>query len=304
MRTLNDLEQMINGSVLFSIDRATDGERFAAEERIFLNNLVKCVSMTFKKDFAKFGLEIFTMAKYCVKAYNAEKGPFMNYFNFSLKKSLETAKRDEDTNKRRGGMSSISEKTEQFIRNIKEYMYNSGKDPHKISDETIQKIANNQGVSFEVVYEALKIDYNATVKSGDSGNTDDGEYKNSLFDTMLPATGSDNESAGERAEKIEAIRKIVVSIDSAFREQQERTKPLLAKLLTAIVIKELEDVDFPDMERVVFGCDFFDNEMYADYKANPQKIPTAHDIAEAYNVHEASASRTLHRFLKKIRQKC
>jgi len=87
MRTKEELENLINGSSLFSINRAIDKELFIVEERKFLLDLVELMVLV-RKDFADIGLEIILTAKACIKAYKQENGAFLNYFNHSLKTAL------------------------------------------------------------------------------------------------------------------------------------------------------------------------------------------------------------------------
>jgi len=293
-RTKDELERLINGSELFSIDRSVGGDTFTVEERKLLTNLADYMKIT-RKDFDERGLEILATAKDCIKSYKAEKGAFLNYFNVALAKNVFVAEAKERAEEHRVGVS-ISDKKIELIRAVLKYRDTSGKN---INDPDVQEeIANkleSQGVTFEMVREAVEINYNATVISGDSRETnDDGDDGNTLFD-MIPA---DMESVDEGMVKIESLRKIVDRIDTAFIEQQDRTKPILKKLLTVRLIEAIDDVSL--IERVAFERAFFDVEIYADYKAN-NKIPTARDIVG--KDHEAGASRTLNNFLKKIRSK-
>jgi hypothetical protein len=87
MRTKEELEDLINGSSLFSIDRIKDKELFVIEERKFLSDLVEFMALI-RKDFTDIGSEIILTAKACIKAYKQEKGEFLNYFNHALKTAL------------------------------------------------------------------------------------------------------------------------------------------------------------------------------------------------------------------------
>jgi len=87
MRTKEELENLINGSSMFSIDRAIDTELFIIEERKFLLDLVELMALI-RKDFADIGSEIILTAKACIKAYKRENGAFLNYFNHALKTAL------------------------------------------------------------------------------------------------------------------------------------------------------------------------------------------------------------------------
>jgi hypothetical protein len=88
MKTREELENAINGSPLFSIDRDRDSELFHAEELKFLKYLVEYVERTRKPwDIELIGYSgIWHVAKNCTKpnAYTSEKGSFSHYFNRAL----------------------------------------------------------------------------------------------------------------------------------------------------------------------------------------------------------------------------
>lgn len=87
MRTKEELESLINGSLLFSIDRVKDAELFVVEERKFISDLADLMRLT-RRDFAEIGSEIIITAKACIRAYKKESGVFLNYFNHALKTAL------------------------------------------------------------------------------------------------------------------------------------------------------------------------------------------------------------------------
>jgi len=95
MRTREELENLINSSSLFSIDRVKDAEFFVIEERKFLYDLVELMPLI-RKDFTDIGFEIIVTAKACIKAYKQENGKFLNYFNHALKNELVKEKIKED----------------------------------------------------------------------------------------------------------------------------------------------------------------------------------------------------------------
>jgi len=96
----------------------------------------------------------------------------------------------------------------------------------------------------------------------------------------------------------EKVREIILSVDEEFQKQQERTKPLLSKLLTAKLLNA-SDYAFQLIEKNVLRISFIDSEIFS-VCAKSNVIPTAREIAEANGVHEASASRTLKTFLTRL----
>ncbi|MDR2728648.1 MAG: hypothetical protein LBB56_05900 [Chitinispirillales bacterium] len=294
-RIREELELAINGSLLFSIDRAANKELFIAVEMQLIKDIADLMKIVLSREhFAERGLEIIETAKACIKAYKTDCGPFLHYFNASLKKTLFIAEAKEKANEHRGGIL-IDEKTDRLIRKILKYADACG---DKINDFEFQKrIAEKLDVSFESVRDVIEINDNAAAQSGDSSISNEDCDGSKLFDNIAAAI----ESAEERAEKLEFVREIIVSIDAAFKGQQERTKPLLAKLLTIRFIEALDDVSH--IGEIAREQTFLDADICSDYKKRG-KIPTAREIAAIFGVHEASASRTLKTFLEKIPRKC
>ena len=78
-------------------------------------------------------------------------------------------------------------------------------------------------------------------------------------------------------------------IDMIFSKRQERQKPLLSKLLTAKIVKQL--IDYPELFVVAQKTTFFSNEIYEQTvkHGNP---PTAKEIGESLGLSEQSVSRS------------
>jgi hypothetical protein len=293
MKTREELENLINGSPLFSIDRYNDAELFVAEERRFINDLAELMSLVRQNDFAEIGYEIIKTVKACIKAYKIENGAFLNYFNSALKRTILVAKAKEMTEVMRGGFT-LDEKTEYTIRQILKLAKVRGDD---INDSGFQKrAAAVMNIPITVVIEAIAINDAIAVRSGNDKitNKDGGEEDNELFSFIAAVI----DTAEDALIKFESMREIVVSIDTVFRGQQERIKPLLAKLLTARLLDAINEIQL--IEEVMPGMAFIDDDIYLRYKQN-NTVPTAREIAEAHGVMEASASRTLKKFLEKVK---
>jgi hypothetical protein len=289
MRKREYLEDVINGSKVFSIDGIIDGELFVAEERRFLADLAELMSIA-RKDFDKIGYEIICTAKSCIKAYKPDCGNFLYYFNAALKKTLFTQKAREIMSEKRGGLT-LDRKTDQVIRRILKYKTVCGIDIN--DDESVNKTAEALNISPEKVIEAMAINRDIMVKSGNTPVTNKDGVADELFDFIASKTAMPDEVLINE----EAVKMYILSIDTAFREQQERTKPLLAKLLTARLLKSLDDISL--IEKFIPGISFVDHELYARYKRNGT-VPAAKEIAESRGIMEASASRTFKTFIEKV----
>jgi hypothetical protein len=293
MKTREELENLINGSPLFSIDRARDVELFATVEMHFLNDLAELMRTT-RKDFSEIGFEIIQTAKACIKAYKSDGGAFLHYFNSALKRTLLTAKARQMADDRRGGLT-LDEKTEQTIRQILKLAKVRGEDIH--DGDFQKKMAPALNIPIAVVVDAIAIHDGMAVRSGNDRVTGKDGDESELF-SFIAAT---IDTAEDTVISFESVREVVISIDTVFREQQERTKPLLAKLLTARLLDAIDEIRL--VERVMADIAFLDGDIYSRYISN-STVPTAREIAEAHGVLEASASRTLKTFLEKVKPKC
>jgi len=287
MKTPRELEKLINESPLFLINRVRDEELFIAEERRFLAELAELLSLT-RKDFREIGYEIVKTAKECIKSYKVECGPFLNYFNTALKKRLFTQKAKEKISQTRGGIK-LDQKTDRIIRSVFQYTKICGGDPDE--NGFVDKIANALNIPQETAAKAIKINRDISVQSGNVPVKKDGKTRE-LFDFIADKTSSPNDALIDEA----SVQTKLQAIDAAFEKQQDRVKQLLSKLLTAQILKELDDMWL--IEKVISGISFIDRQIYSRYKEN-RTVPTAREIAKSCGVKEASASRTINTFLKK-----
>ena len=291
MKTTRELEKFINESPLFLIDRVRDKELFILEERRFLADLAEFLSLT-RNDFSKIGYEIFISAKACIKSYKIECGAFLNYFNVALRKTLSTQKAKEEISQTRGGIT-LDQKTDKIIRYSIEYKRICGDD----RDESgfVNKIAGALNITSDKVFEAIAINREIFVQSGNVPIKMKDGKEGELFDLVADKTSSTNDALADEA----SVQTYLQTIDEAFQKQQDRVKPLLSMLLTSQILKDLGDLRL--IEKVISGASFINKQIYSGYKEN-RTVPTAREIAESCGVMEASASRTINTFTKKIKK--
>jgi len=291
MKTVKELEKLINESALFLIDRVRDNELFVAEERRFLADLAELLSLV-RKDFHIIGYEVFVTAKACIKSYKAECGAFLNYFNVALKKSLFVQKAKEEISETRSGLT-LDQKTDRIIRRIVQYTKICGEDHDKSG--LVNKIADALNIQQEKVTQAIATNRDIFVQSGNAPTINKDGKEGELFDFIADKTSSPDKALIDEL----SVQMHIKAIDSVFRRQQDRIKPLLSKLLTARLLKDLGDIQL--IEKVISGISFINKQLYTCYKED-RTVPTAREIAESYGVMEASASRTLNTFIEKIKR--
>jgi hypothetical protein len=83
-----------------------------------------------------------------------------------------------------------------------------------------------------------------------------------------------------------------------FRVQQDRTKRLLSKLLTAFFLKELCRYEFA--LEIIQAASFADTDIINIHLSGAE-LPTNRQIATALDITEQQASRSLANFLEKLR---
>jgi hypothetical protein len=215
----------------------------------------------------------------------------LNYFYTALKKTLFTTTAKERMSDIRRGLT-LDQKTDQTIRQIIKYLKVCGADIH--DNGIVNKLSEALNIPPAKVLEAIEINNNITVKSGNKKISNESGEESEVFDFIAAKTDTPEETLIHE----EMVREIILSVDKEFQKQQERTKLLLSKLLTAKLLNA-SDYVFRFIEKNVSEIYFIDHEIFSDYASNGV-IPTAREIAEANGVQEASASRTLKTFLTRL----
>lgn len=293
MRTKEELVSLINGSPLFAIDRTVDAELFAATERRFLNDLAELLSLI-RKDFSEIGYEIIQTARACIKAYKAENGVFLNYFNTALKRTIATARAKEITDNARGGLT-LDEKTERTIRQILKLAKVRGE---SVNNETFQKkVAVALGLTLETVRGAIAINDSTRVISGNATFKNKNGEETEIFNFIEAQETSIVKSLIED----EIVKEKILAIDSIFKIQREKSKTILSQLLTARLADVFYELGL--IEWAAREISLVDIDILKDY-LKKKEVPTARDIAKSNGLHESSLSRTLNGFLDKLRGSC
>jgi DNA-directed RNA polymerase specialized sigma subunit len=297
MRTRVELENAINGSPLFSIDRNIDKELFIAEEKRFLNDLARLMSMT-SNDFIDTGLEILQTAKACINGYKMNSGkPFLNYFRSSLKENLSRQKARTNDENARGGLK-IGREMRRRIWNIRQLTNLAEVRGEDIdAEEFPSKIANTLNISLEAVKEAIIADDHTKILWVDAEKHDD---KGKLLDTI-----SDNSVVVEEEFSTinDKFRALILSVEETFRNQKRANtdQGYLAKLLTKELLDIMKEKDIEIVKEIFAGVTFLDREV-CDYYQKNGRTPKIQEIAKAAGKSPESASRTLKELRNKIQK--
>ena len=294
MRVKEEYENLINSSRLFTIDKEKDSILYKTEWLHFTVLLVEYYSnyVFTGKTLDSYSMELMETAVECVKYYDITKGiPFLHYFAVSLKKALSKSKGKEVVDTMRGGMN-ISEAVGRKIREILKYAQVQGKNVH---DDNFQiNVAKLLKLPVSKVKKLIDINTNSVVVPETRENEDGDEI--TIFDTI----SSDEFNPEEKFLQNDNIEQWLKSFLEVYHELQERTKPIVRKLLT---VRLIENFEHPYLfEKYCYDLECIDKTIRDTYLQNG-KFPSAREISAEFGVNEASSSRTMKIFLKKVREK-
>lgn len=292
MRTKEEYENLINSSPLFEVDRIANPVLFDTEWRSFVVLLAELFKYyDYKnKPMETYSLELMECANECVKYYNKSNGLFINFFRHALSKKTKKSKARNSINEIRQGIV-LTKNEDKLIRQIMRYASSYNKN-YK-DEKTQQKIAMALGLDIETVKELIYINQNATAMSNEV-ITENGEAVN-----LLDLQPSNNLTPEEQIILEDDIFILAEKLEKEYDNLQERTKPIIKKLLTAKLIAEIGVSN--RYEKFFNGRNYIDNSIVEDY-INDKKVPTAREIADLLGINEASVSRTFKTFLNRIQK--
>ncbi len=290
-RTEEEYIRLINGSLLFDIVKEDDFALYNSTKYEFITLLTEYYQdyIYRNKPLEYYDMELLETAGECIKGYDKSKGAFLNLFNSVMKRNMLRSKAKEAADRQRQGLT-LSQRDNRLIRKILTYVKSKGAD---IDDEHTQKqIAEYLNLPIENVAELIYINQDAVAVSSSVTNDDGDEVE--LYDLQA----SKDTSPEDKAMQIDEVRTLLRLIESEFCKLQERTKPVMSKLLTAKFLEGIEDTfDF----ELLHGLTFIDGAMVGAYILGDMP-PTSKAIAEEFGLLEASVSRTYKTFIQRIRK--
>jgi DNA-directed RNA polymerase sigma subunit (sigma70/sigma32) len=236
-----------------------------------------------ENEYEPYGCEITEIATRCISNFDISKGIFLHYFNSAWKQEYSHIigkKIHED--KYRGLR--IAEEDRRAVRKYIRLADQLGMDC--ASEELYMKLSEAMALPTERVKELAKL---STLNvCGDNYKSDDGDEQ-SLWD-QLPG----NASVSHRIETAEEIKAILERIEKAFNSLQVRQRPIVSDMITIKICSLLT-------ETRVGQFSFISDSVITEW-IKRGTVPTQRDIAKKYGRDEASVSRTLNDFLKKLKK--
>lgn len=287
-KSKEEYENIINNSILFSLDKEVQNTIYKREVRKLIKNIyayIMCVN-TYK--YEEYALEITETASECIKRYEPEKGDFLNYFNYVFSKNYKKAYAKEIQSEKFRGIH-IPKKDQSII---SKYMKLSKyKDGNGVTEKMKKDISDLTNISIENVEKCL-VAYEKLSTVSDVYKTEDIDI--SLFDTVI----TDN-TISENFEKEESLKELLICIDETFKERQERQKTLISKIITSKISLEIKNNNY--LIEIAKKLNFFDIDIFS-ICIKENKMVKAKDIGKELNISEQSVSRTYKKFINYLKE--
>ncbi len=276
-------EQLISHSTLFSLDSNSEPSAYQREQLRLIENLY-CYLMSIRRDkYENYGLEITETAKRCIRSYDKSKGQFLTYFLSAWKQEYSHITSDQVLDEKLHGIKISEDDKRNVVRYIKLVNSMSGNLSPK---EIYKRLSDSMGLTIADVERIASIE-ETTVSSDITADSEGNEL--SLWDQFESEDILFDEIGGA-----EDVTTWLKEIDSVFARIQERQKRIVSDLLTVRLCQQL-----PYQVLKHFQCNFLNYDIIETWYTTGE-IPSQKAIAEKHGKREASVSRTLREFCKKI----
>lgn len=277
-------EGLIRTSPLFSLDKETENVAYRREAYAMVQYLYCYLLAISEQKYEPYGCEIMEVATRCINNFKNSKGVFLHYFNAAWKQEYSHICGDRISEMKFRGMKI----TDEDKRNIRKYL---------LLAEALETSASNQEI-YAKVSEAMdlpidKVQLIAQMKdiyvSGGSKINADGAEINVW--EQIP----DGTSFEKQLESADSAEELFVKIEEAFTSLQDRQKPIVSDMITISIYSVFLDKE-GTKKKYTFISDDVLKECFSF-----GTVPTQRSIAQKYGRDEASISRTVKEFLKKLK---
>ena len=276
-------EKLIAESPLFELDKIKQNTAYRAETYRMKEYLFQYLMAINTEKYGGCGLEITEVSTRCIQNFDGEKGEFLHYFNAAWKKEFSRIVMKKSEEDKFHGMY-FSEEQRRSLRRFLRFVKTRGIEID--SPDYINKIAALMGLSKEEIMEVVKL-YSVTIVS-DSGSNEDGEEFNVI--DLFKSTDSAEESMIQSEKCIEILK----CIDNVYYSLQERQRTMFSDVFTIKLCELLVGMDIS-----VEDINFINKDIIDEYKKTGVVV-SQRDLAKKYGRDEASISRSIKDFIKKL----
>lgn len=275
-------EELISESILFSLDKETEPSAYKRESYKMMEYIYCYLMAINENEYEPYACEIMDVATRCISNYESSKGVFLHYFNAAWKQECSHLMGDQIIEDRFRGLKI----TEEEKRNIRKFVkLAESKDIESVNGKLYQDIAEAMELPVEKV--RLIAELSTLHVTGDTKQNVDGE-EISVWDQI-----ADDVSIEDELTEAASIEDLLSKVDTVFASLQARQKPIVSDMITARIWSLLSE-----KQGTIYS--FISMDVLEICRQTGQ-APTQRTIAEKYGRDEASISRTVKEFIKKLR---
>lgn len=276
-------ESLIINSPLFEIDKATEPTAYSRESYKMIEYLYCYLLSINEHEYEPYGYEITEVATRCIRNYDASKGVFLHYFNAAWKQEFSHILGEKISDDKFHGIK-IAEEDK---RNIIKYLKLSERiEPSVPKNERLQLISDAMGIPIKKIESIIQM--NDMFVVNDTIENEDGEAF-SIIDQV-----SDGILIDQHLYISDSVGELLQTIEIVYDELQDRQKAMISDLITARIWSIVEELTVSKSQYHFISKDIIDEYNLTGF------MPTQRQIGEKYNRDEASVSRTMKEFMKKI----
>lgn len=277
-------EELINASKLFEIDKESQSAVYRKESLKMVEYLYCYLLAVNESKYEQYGCEIVDVATRCINGFDGSSD-FLHYFNAAWKNEYSHICGNEIIDGKFKGL----KLSEQERRDVKKYMRLIGRcNPELTNQKKYEKIAELMDISVETVIAIANT--SETVVVGEYTSSADGEEVGAFdllsYDFLIESY----------FESLASLSDMLDEIEKHFNSLQERQKPIVADMITCKIGDEIFEI-----EKLSKQYSFISDEVRGQIKSTG-KVPTQREIADKYGKNEASISRTIKDFLKRVKE--
>lgn len=277
-------EKLIYETPLFSIDKDKQSVLYRKESLKLVEYLYCYLLAINKEKYEPYGCEIVDVATRCINGYD-KSGDFIHYFNVAWSREYSHIYGNEIINNKFQGM----KLSDQERRDIKKYMRIVSRcNPNMTQEERLIKVSELMELPLERIKQISET-ADTRIVSEVAHNSEGEEV--SLFDQV-----EEEFSTETYFDNLASLTELLDQIEAAYLKVQERQKPIISDILTIKI-----GLDIWEIEKLAKKYEFISVEISENIK-HTGNVPTQRDIAEKYGKNEASISRTMKEFFKKVRE--
>lgn len=276
-------EKLISESPLFSLDREREYAVFKRESYRMIEFLYCYLLSVNQYEYEPYGCEITEVAIRCISNFDESKGVFLHYFNSAWKQEYSHIMGKKIEEEKYRGLR-ITEEDRRAVRKYIKLAQQMRMDCR--ADQLFEKLSLAMNLPIERIIELAQL--NSVTVGSDSYIGDDGEEQ-SLWDQIR---GNENVSQG--IEAAEDIQELLRRLERTYGSLQQRQKPIVSDMITAKICTFLTEAEAGKFT-------FISDSVLERYRKNGT-VPTQREIAQKYSRDEASISRTINNFLKKLKR--